>query len=259
MTGADLLNALEVAKRAALAAGMVIKQHFGHTQVEYKADATPVTLADRAAERAIKNVLQESFAQHDYFGEEEGEERRGSDYLWLIDPIDGTKSFVRGSPLFSTQIALMHKNELILGVSFASEYGQMAWASKDGGAWLDGQPIRIAENVPLNLATLSSGNLKSLAKNPARWSAWAALIGAAHRTRGYGDFLHYHQLAAGQIDAVLESDVGILDIAALTVIVREAGGVITDLDGRAIDLQTQSILAAHATLYAQMLDAFNRS
>lgn len=250
------MNFLDKAKEAAAAAADVIRHYYyeegGSTlDVTMKSDHSPVTQADVESEQAIKKVLSAAFPDHGFYGEELGRENADADYLWLIDPIDGTKSFVRGYPFFSTQIALMHKGELILGVSSAPAFnggkGEMAWAEKGQGAWLDDKPIRVSDIDTLNLATLSNGNIASLTRTP-RWTGLGDLIRNVHRVRGYGDFYHYHLLASGRIDIILESDVNILDIAALTVILREAGGEITDLDGQAVGLQTTSVFATNGLL-----------
>ncbi|MDN5862748.1 MAG: inositol-phosphate phosphatase, partial [Salinisphaera sp.] len=169
----------------------------------------------------------------------------------LIDPIDGTKSFVRGYPFFSTQIALMHAGELVVGVSNAPLFGggELAAAVKGQGATLNGETLRVSQVAELSQATLSLGNLATLAGSP-RWQGLAGLLRAVHRHRGYGDFYHYHLLASGRIDLVIESDVNILDIAALTVILREAGGQITDLDGQPIGLHTTSVFASNGLVGA---------
>jgi histidinol-phosphatase len=257
--------ALAVAQRAADAAESIVVPRYRAQDftVTTKSDATPVTEADRDAEIAIKRVLREAFPSHAMHGEEEGREGEG-DFLWLIDPIDGTKSFVRGYPMFSTQIALMHAGELVLGVSAAPEYGERAWATRGGGAFLRGRDgttraIRVADTREFGpAAAISTGNLKSLAASPPRWNAYADLVRRVGRIRGYGDFLHYHLLARGAIDLVIESDLNILDIAPLAVIVREAGGVFTDLDGAAIGLDTRSALAGTPALHAQALRMFAR-
>jgi histidinol-phosphatase len=260
---AFLAHALAIAQRAADAAEAVIVPRYRAQDfsVVTKADATPVTEADREAEAEIKHVLREAFPQHAFFGEEEGREGDG-DFLWLIDPIDGTKAFVRGYPMFSTQIALMHAGELVLGVSAAPVYGERAWAVRGGGAFLrsgEQEPRRmhIADTREFGpQSAISTGNLKSLADSPTRWAAYADLVRRVGRIRGYGDFLHYHLLARGAIDLVIESDLNILDIAPLAVIVREAGGVFTDLDGAAIGLDTRSALAGTPVLHAQALALF---
>jgi len=261
---AFLEHALGVAQHAADAARAVIVPRYRAQDfsVVTKADATPVTEADREAEAVIKRVLREAFPAHACFGEEEGREGEG-DWLWLIDPIDGTKAFVRGYPMFSTQIALMHAGELVLGVSDAPEYGERAWAIRGGGAFLrdargDVRSLRVAATQAFDAqAAVSTGNLKSLAASPARWGAYADLVRRVGRIRGYGDFLHYHLLARGAIDLVIESDLNILDIAPLVVIVREAGGTFTNLDGADIGLDTRSALAGTPALHAQALALFN--
>lgn len=255
---AFLDHALEVARTAAAAAEVVIARHYGSAlAVETKADASPVTIADREAERAIVAVLRGAFPEHAVYGEEYGHDG-SSRYLWLIDPIDGTKAFVRNYPLFSTQIALMVDGELVLGVSSAMQFGECAFARRGGGAWLNGVPLQVNQQRGLADAQLSIGNVKTLARDPLRWAGLGALVLAANRTRGYGDFLHYHLLARGAVDAVIESDVNILDIAALAVIAREAGAVFTNLDGGALDLATGSVLAAAPSLHAELLARLQR-
>ena len=253
LTELFLDNALATARTAAEAAAGIIARHYrGALSVETKADQTPVTAADREAEAVIRQVLRGAFPQHALYGEEGGREGDG-EFLWLIDPIDGTRSFVRGYPMFSTQIALMHRGELVLGVSSAAQFGEVAWARRGGGAFLNGERLRIADTTEFGPATaISIGNVKTLSRG-AGWTALAGLIQRCGRTRGYGDFYHYHLLARGSLDLVIESDVNILDIAALAVIVREAGGVFTDLRGSELTLETTSVLAGTPALHAQAL------
>lgn len=250
---------LQAALDAADAASQIIRKAYrGNFEVEFKADQSPVTEVDIAAEKAIRGLLSERFPDYGFYGEETGRSDKESDYLWLVDPIDGTKSFVRGYPVFSVQIALMHQSELVVGVSSAPCWnggqGEICWAEKGEGAFLDGEPIRLAAELPLEKATLSTGNIASLAGSPA-WERFGRLIPKLHRIRGYGDFLHYHLLASGKLDVVLESDLNILDIAALTVVVREAGGVVTDLRGGPVALDTTTLLAAAPNLHHAVLGA----
>ncbi|HEY9112147.1 MAG TPA: inositol monophosphatase family protein [Rhodanobacteraceae bacterium] len=247
---AFLDHALEVALDAARAAGQCITRHFERgVAVEIKPDATPVTIADRQAEDMIRAALNRAFPAHAILGEERGREGEG-EFLWLVDPLDGTKSFVRGTPYFSTQIALLHAGELVLGVSHAPVYGETMWARRGGGAFLNGRPVHVADTAEPGHAALSLGNIKSMTQDSRRWGALGKLVGEVNRVRGYGDFCHYHLLARGALDIVVESDVNILDIAALAVIVREAGGVFTDLDGAEPALATRSVLAATPGLHA---------
>ena len=241
MTDRDFLTA---AHQAADAAAEIIQHYYtAGVAVSYKSDTTPVTQADIESEHAILDVLRSHFPEHGFYGEETGQADLDAEYLWLIDPIDGTKSFVRGYPFFSTQIALMRRGELIMGLSNASVFGQRAWAQVGQGAYLNGDPLKVATTQDWSAASVSTGNLKSLATST-RWSALGELLAQANRTRGYGDFYHYHLLAQGSIDVVIESDLNILDIAALAVIVREAGGQVSDLAGQPLTLATRDLLAA---------------
>jgi histidinol-phosphatase len=239
---------------ASQAAGVILAGYRGAVAARAKADGSPVTDADVAAEQAIRSVIAARFPEDGFHGEETGTARLEAEHLWLVDPIDGTKSFVRRYPMFSTQIAVMRRGQLQLGVSSAPAYGEVAWAERGAGAFLDGSPIAVSRVSRIEEATLSTGNLRSLAGGP-RWAAFGRLVTRLDRIRGFGDFLHYHLLAAGKIDAVLESDINILDIAALTVIVEEAGGRVTDLEGKPIGLETRSILATNGPLHETILAA----
>jgi histidinol-phosphatase len=248
---------LQAALDAADAAASIIRGLYRHNiEVRIKADKSPVTEADVRCENAIRELLEARFPDYGFFGEETVSRGLDADNVWLVDPIDGTKAFVREYPLFSTQIALMRRGEIVLGVSSAPVYGELAFAERGCGAYLNGKPLAVSKTADLEAAALSSGNLKSLATD-GRWGRYGGLVARVDRIRGYGDFLHYHLLAAGKIDAVIESDVSILDIAASVAIVSEAGGHFTDLDGAPITLQSKSVLATNARLHALVLSALS--
>ncbi|MCC5867970.1 MAG: inositol-phosphate phosphatase [Gammaproteobacteria bacterium] len=246
---------LDVALEAATAAAGIIRHYYrAGAAVSHKADTTPVTQADIESEQAIRGLIEAAFPEHGFYGEETGQAGLDAEYLWLVDPIDGTKAFVRGYPFFSTQIALMHRGELVLGVSSAPEFDEVIWAQQGRGAWQGEQRLKVSKIDTLEACALSAGNLKTLAGSP-QWTRYGRLVARVNRIRGYGDFYHYHLLARGSIDAVIESDVNILDIAALAVIVAEAGGRFTQLDGGRVGLETTSVLASNAQLHGALLDA----
>ena len=253
MQSPHLATALEAARAAA---DVVRRYYRSNLAITIKADKSPVTEADVEAETVIRGIITARFPDHGFYGEETGSSALDAEYLWLVDPIDGTKSFVREYPMFSTQIALMHRGRLVVGVSSAPAYGELAWGEAGAGAWLDDRPIRVSEVGSIEAATLSTGNLKTLATGP-RWGAFGRLVGRLNRIRGYGDFLHYHLLAAGCIDAVVESDVNILDIAACAVIVEAAGGRFTDLEGQPLTLATTSVLASNGRVHERVLEALH--
>jgi histidinol-phosphatase len=246
---------LATALEAARAAAKVVRRYYrSNRAVTIKADKSPVTEADVETEKTIRGIIAARFPDHGFYGEETGSSALDAEYLWLVDPIDGTKAFVREYPMFSTQIALMHRGRLVAGVSSAPAYGELAYAENGSGAWLGVDRIRVSEVATIEAATLSTGNLKTLATGP-RWTAFGRLVGRLNRIRGYGDFLQYHLLASGRIDAVVESDVNILDVGACAVIVEAAGGKFTDLEGRPFTPQSTGVLATNGRLHQSIHDA----
>ena len=249
----ELKAALDAAEQAAGIARTLFQRNI---EVRIKADKSPVTEADVRCEIAIREILEARFPAHGFFGEETGSRDADAESLWLVDPIDGTKAFVREYSMFSTQIALMRRGEIVLGVSSAPVYGELSFAERGCGAYLNGKPIAVSQVATLEAAALSSGNMKSLASG-GQWTRYGALVARVGRIRGYGDFLHYHLLASGKIDAVIETDVNILDIAACAAIVSEAGGRFTDLHGAPLTLQSTSVLATNGRLHAPVLAALS--
>jgi len=247
----ELQAALDAAQEAALIARAMYQRNL---QVRIKADKSPVTEADVRCEVAIREILEARFPGHGFFGEETGASRPDAECVWLVDPIDGTKAFVREYAMFSTQIALMRRGEIVLGVSSAPVYGELAYAERGAGAYLNGKAVTVSDVASLESAALSSGNLKTLATGP-QWSRYGAMIARLNRIRGYGDFLHYHLLAAGKIDAVIETDVNILDIAAAVAIVTEAGGRFTELGGGPIGLGSTTVLATNGRMHGPVMAA----
>ena len=248
---AELQAALDAAARAADIARTLYQ---GNLEVRFKEDKSPVTEADVRCETAIREILEARFPSYGFYGEETGSHDMDAESLWLVDPIDGTKAFVREYPMFSTQIALMRGGDLVMGVSSAPVYGELAFADRGRGAFLNGKPITVSSVSTLAAAALSAGNLKSLAAG-AQWARYGKMVTQLDRIRGYGDFLHYHLLAAGKLDAVIESDVNILDIAACAAIVTEAGGRFTDLSGAPITLASTTVLASNGRMHEAILKA----
>jgi histidinol-phosphatase len=244
---------LKIALQAAEAAAEISRVYYrDNLSVTIKDDLTPVTEADVECERAIREIILGAFPDHGFYGEETGKTQENADKLWLVDPIDGTKAFVRQYPFFSTQIALMCGDEIVLGVSCGTMFEELAWAERGSGAWLNGERLSVSDIDDPERAAISTGNLKSLAKSDG-WSRLGDLVAKSDRIRGYGDYYHYHLLAGGKIEAVIESDVNILDIAAVAVIVEEAGGKFTDLNGARPGLDTRSVLAANPGLHDKYL------
>lgn len=250
---------LEVAREATRAAVAAIEPHWRRgAAARAKQDGSPVTDADVEAERAIRTVIARRFPTHAVFGEEFGHDATRSEFLWLVDPIDGTKSFVRRYEMFSVQVCVWRAGVAQAAVSAAPWFGETAWAARGGGAFLEDaegvQRLQVSGVDALERAALSTGNLRSLASG-AGWPAFGRLVARVDRIRGYGDFWHYHLLAKGSLDAVIESDLNILDVAALALIVEEAGGKVTTLGGAPLGLGTRDLLASNGALHPALLAA----
>ena len=230
-TAPDLATAL----RAADAADAVTLPRFRTPDlaVDTKADATVVTEADRRAEQAIREVIRREAPHDAILGEEYGA-RGGGARRWIVDPIDATVNFVRGVPVWGTLIALEVEGIVTCGVVSAPALGMRWWAHRGGGAWCNGRRISVSGVTDLGDAVLSLNSLDGLP--PARLDAAVALSRRCSRTRGFGDFWAFMLLADGGVDIVIEPVAAIWDLAPLTVIVEEAGGRFTSLDGsRGID------------------------
>ena len=141
---------------------LILSYYNGDFEVEIKSDQTPVTVADRGAERLIREKIAKAYPNHGIYGEEYGAEDKDTEYLWLIDPIDGTKSFVKRYGMFSTQIALMHKGELIVGVSCAPAMDELFWATRGGGAFDKNGRLSVSSIGSIEQASISTGNIQGV-------------------------------------------------------------------------------------------------
>jgi histidinol-phosphatase len=235
---------MRTALTAARAAMAVLAAHAARRRrlrVTIKGDGSPVTAADLAAERAIRRVLGKAFPRDGVLGEEEGRRDGPSGRLWILDPLDSTRCFLRDLPFYSAQIALWEDGAARLGVSAAPAFAQIASAERGRGARIGREEGAVSAVARLADAHLSLGNLRELATG--RLPQFGRLLCAAQRVRGYGDFFHYHALATGRLDAVVETNVVIYDVAALAVIVEESGGRVTDLEGAPLALDSTTIVA----------------
>lgn len=224
-------GALSLAHRLADASGAVIRRHFRTSvPVEAKADATPVTAADREAELAMRALIESAFPEHGILGEEHGVTRGEAEYVWLLDPIDGTKSFISGIPLFGTLIALTQRAEPILGVIDQPILGER-WVGQAGeGTTLNGAPARARPCDTLGRATLFATAPDMFeGADAGRFDRLAAEVGLVrHGADCYG----YAMLASGHVDLVVEAGLKDYDFAALVPVIEGAGGVVTDWQGR---------------------------
>jgi histidinol-phosphatase len=221
-------------------------------QIETKADASPVTDADRSVEAALKALLAEERPEDALIGEEYGSTGSGA-RTWIIDPIDGTANFMRGVPVWGALIALAIDGKPVLSVVSAPALARRWWAAPGVGAHTrdtDGavRSIVVSGVADLGHASLSYNNLQ-LWDRAGKLEQLVALSRQIWRTRAYGDFFSYMLLAEGSVDIVAEHDLKIYDIAALVPIVEQAGGRLTALDGP-LTAETSSVLATNSKLHA---------
>ncbi len=248
---------LDVALAAAKDAEAIILKYYDSTGVDSvkKTDGSPVTIADREGEAAIIKRIKESFPDHSILGEETGREEQKSEYRWIIDPIDGTKNFTRGVPLFGTLIALMKGNEVIVGVSSVPVLNDLMYAEKGKGAFANGKPAKVSSVADFSNMYLSSGS-QNYFEEIGLLNHVTDVRNHIFQYRMFGDLYAYHLLAQGKIDGVVEASIKIYDVAPVKLIVEEAGGRATEIDGTEMNVDTSTFLATNGHVHQQVIDYF---
>jgi histidinol-phosphatase len=255
----DYAADLDLARRIADAADAITTERFGASDllVESKPDLTPVTDADTAVERAVREFLSAERPGDAVSGEEFGADGSGP-RRWVVDPIDGTKNFVRGVPVWATLIALLDAGDPVVGVVSAPALGRRWWAARGAGAW-----AKVGGASPRRLSVSRVSALEDASLSYASLSGWGALglrepfvtlTERVWRSRAYGDFWSYMLLAEGAVDLAAEPELSLWDMAALAPIVREAGGRFTGLNG--VDgVHEGNVAASNGLLHDALLAA----
>ena len=257
-------NDLRLALRLADTADAISLPRFGAAdlRVDSKPDLTPVSDADLAVERAVRTLLAAERPRDSVLGEEFGDSIPGARRRWVIDPIDGTKNFVRGVPVWASLIALMVDEQFAVGVVSAPALARRWWAGAGAGAYSsfnasDPRRLRVSAVSVLADASLAYSDYSGW-EAAGRGPQFRGLADSCWRTRGYGDFYPYMLVAEGAVDVAAEPDLNLWDVAALVPVVTEAGGRFTGIDGHDVSLSTPSALASNGLLHASvtgMLDA----
>jgi len=248
---AALDRALAAAVDAARAAGTIALGYYhGVFDVTIKPDQTPVTQADREAEQAIVTHLRGIFPDTGVLGEEFGAQG-GTERRWIIDPIDGTKNFVRRIPIWATLIALEDAGEVVAGVIHNPATGDLYTARRGGGARHNGEPIHVSALEDLAGASMIHAGLKLLRK-VGYWDGFLRLVDATDRQRGFGDYAGYGLVAEGKAELYVEADLKPWDLAPCKIIVEEAGGRFTDFEGRPT-IYTGTAVATNGRLHDAVL------
>jgi histidinol phosphatase-like enzyme (inositol monophosphatase family) len=244
MTEAELNEAAAFAGRLADEAGAVALRYYRQpVAVETKDDASPVTRADREAERAMRTLIEATYPEDGIVGEEHGRERAGAGRQWVLDPIDGTRSFVTGVPLFGTLIALAVDGVPVVGV-IDQPVTKERWIGIAGGpTTLNGAPVHTRACPALASAMLSTTG-EEFIEGPGEYDAFARVRNEAGGFRRVPDCYGYAMLASGFVDLVIEAGLKTWDLAALRPVIEGAGGVVTDWRGRPLDLESDGRIAA---------------
>ena len=250
----ELAELTALARRAAALAGEIVMPLYERRlTVELKADGTPVTEADRRAEAAMRALFVRETPAFGVLGEEQGESPGDGRHRWLIDPIDGTKSFIHHVPLFGTLVALERDGAPVLGVVACHAVRETAWASRGGGAFLNGEPARVSASPSLPRATVLTTSPAGLQRRTP--AGFARLAAEAGLLRSWGDCYGYLAVVAGRADAMIDPVVNPWDIAPFAVLIEEAGGALTTWDGTAG--AGADALATNGRLHAPLLALLN--
>jgi histidinol-phosphatase len=227
----SLCTLLDFAMDAAWQAGQLTLAHFQTVlAVEWKGDNSPVTAADRGSEQLLRRLIEERFPDHAIIGEEFGETDRDSTYRWIIDPIDGTRSFVRGVPLYGVLIGLEIAGEAVLGVVHFPALREMVAAARGEGCRWNGRRARVSTVESLSQALILYTDAAEFARQR-RARTWERLQAATHTQRSWGDCYGHCLVATGRAEVMLDPVLSVWDAAPLLPILEEAGGTFTDWTG----------------------------
>jgi histidinol-phosphatase len=249
---------LDFAVDAAWQAGRLTLAHFQtDVAVEHKADESPVTIADRGAEQLLRRLIEDRFPDHAIVGEEFGETDRDSTHRWIIDPIDGTRSFIRGVPLYGVLIGLEIGGECVVGAAHFPALGEMVAAARGHGCCWNGRPACVSDVSRLDQALAVYTDCAGFAEY-GRAEAWDRLQAATHTQRGWADCYGHCLVATGRAEVMLDPILNAWDCAALVPILIEAGGTFTDWDGE-VTIYSENGVSTNGMLFEQVMETIQGS
>jgi histidinol-phosphatase len=256
---------LDFAVKIAREAGLLTLTHFGsaNLRVEHKSDGTPVTLADQEAEEYLRQQISQHYSKDGILGEELGITEGTSGYHWVLDPIDGTKSFIHGIPLYTTLVALLYADQPLLGVIFAPATHEMLYAQTGNGCWYEanshaaspaGERAQVSLITDLSDALFVTSDVESYAtdRTANASSVYDDLAGRCRLTRTWGDGYGYLLVATGRAEVMIDPEMSLWDSACLQPIITEAGGSFTDWQGKP-SIHSGDVVATNEALAEQVL------
>jgi myo-inositol-1(or 4)-monophosphatase len=245
---------LAAARRAAIAAGRVLMKHYGRVQAREKEDGSLVTVADGQSERLIKKMLFAAFPDYSFLGEEEGLDDRGSEFRWIVDPLDGTTNYSMKNPFFNVSIGLLKGEEPVLGVVFSPTQKELFHAIRGKGAFMNGKRIRVSSGAELPHARVAFCHGRDTRSVEVISGVFHTMKSMNETFRQLGSgALELCYVACGRLDAFLTAGTHPWDVAAGLLIVREAGGVVTDFSGNEYGMYSPDILASNRNVHAGLL------
>lgn len=229
----------------------VLKWFRSDFQVETKEDQSPVTIADKNAEEMLRRRIEKSYSDHGIIGEEFGNRDDTREWVWTVDPIDGTRSFVRGLPLFSTLLSLLHRGKPVLGIISLPALGETAWAVQGCGAWVGSEKLTVSSQTRIQGATLATGDVYCF-----RAKKQMKLLNRLHRQAGlvrtYPDAFGHLMAIRGAVDAMIDPWAFIWDFAPCRILAEEAGGAFLNFTGNRVDLNQGTALVGNRTLVREL-------
>jgi histidinol phosphatase-like enzyme (inositol monophosphatase family) len=251
---------LDFATDAAWQAGQLTLAHFQTgIAVDWKEDQSPVTMADRGAENLLRELIETRFPEHAILGEEMGQGRasvQDAEHLWIIDPIDGTQSFISGVPLYGVLLGLEISGEMVVGVAYFPALGEMVAAGRGLGCRWNGRPARVSPVSRLEEALMAFTDVSDLEERSS--DLWARLRQSTRIQRGWSDCYGHCLVATGRAEVMLDPVMKVWDCAALLPILQESGGTFTDWDGNPT-VRGDSAVSTNGALFEPLMELMNDS
>lgn len=248
---------LQISKIAAKKAGLMLKKEFKsykNNNTKFKSNSERVTLYDKKAEKIILDILNKNFPNYQVLSEESGFNNKHDNLCWVVDPLDGTTNFTINHPLFAVAIALLKKDEVVLGVVYNPILDELYWASKNGGAYKNGQKLKTSQQNDLAKSVITYCHGSGDKNTKKAYKLYQNFHNISHHCRHFGcTSLELSMIAAGNTEIHMISGARLWDIAAGAIIVKEAGGLVTDWQGKSWNKNSKTILASNKKIQPQCL------
>lgn len=222
---------------------------------EYKKDNSPVTIADKKCEKFLISAIKKKYPEHSFLAEETGEQDKNSEFKWIIDPIDGTKNFMRNFPFWGTLLALEYRGEIIMGIIALPAMKQMIYAGKGLGCYQNGKKIKVSSTDTIDKSYFIYGGIEYITKQPYK-DKFLELVDRSYYDRGYGDCFGHTLVINGKAEFMLDPHVSPYDVAPIKICIEEAGGVMTDLAGNKT-IYSRGVLTSNGKMHDEILRILN--